>query len=127
MQSLWVSMLYAARLSDTEYVNKVVRYINSRVPKKRLPFRIYMDTESSTPSSIVLRVEHRTGGTSNRVVITVKVTVKDVRKNLQLLKHRFHVDASNGSNWHHLKFDFTVWLKSILDDRVPPMLEYVAA
>jgi hypothetical protein len=89
---------------------KVVTYLNSKLrPKRNLPFVVYF-SEESTRDKLVFRVEHRNAHTSNRVFVTIKEV-----DNKRWSRRQLNIDASDGSNWHHLKFEFVTWFRIALE------------
>jgi hypothetical protein len=107
----------AARCNSLEYKNKVVRNINAKLrPKRNLPFVVYM-SEDSSPDKLVFRVEHRKAHTSNKVYVTIKENPSRRYRSFTL-----NIDASDGSNWHHLKFEFVTWFRNTLNEGVSEFL-----
>jgi hypothetical protein len=100
---------YAAK-STLAYRMELCKKINRKLQSsKKLPFKVYM-SEDSTPDILVFRVEHRKAFTANRVV----VTMQEWELRAQHKRYRLHIDASDGSNWHHKKFEFVTWFRNFL-------------
>lgn len=100
------------------YRKRVVKWVNSKLrPKRTLPFILYF-SEDSTKDKLIFRVVHRTGGTANRIVVTKETIADRWGREKTIMK----IDASDGSNWHHLRFEFVQWLRSVLIADVPEHL-----
>jgi hypothetical protein len=111
-----------AGLKDTEYSQKLLKALLRRIPRK-LPFVIYFDCQGSTREKLCFRVEHRLG-TSNRVY----VMVEPPKKRKWSPAPQILIDATDGSNWHHLRFEFVQWFrKSLTEFEVPANIELVIA
>jgi hypothetical protein len=99
------------------FKKSVVAYVNSKLrPNRKLPFILYL-SEDSTNQMLVFRVVHKTGQTANRVVVTIKEPTTR-----RYTKRQLHIDASDGSNWHHLRFEFLQWLRRLLEELAPDKL-----
>jgi hypothetical protein len=107
-----------AMTSDEQIKRKVVNHLNAMLrPKRRkLPFTIWF-SEASTKDKLIFRVEHQSG-TSNTVV----VTKREDNHRWKMLRYSLVLDASNGSNWHHLKSYFVEWMRDALTLEAPESL-----
>lgn len=112
-----------AGLKDSGYTEKLLKSLHKRLPRKKLPFRVFFDCEGSSADRLCFRVEH-VAGTSAKVYVVSPENKKRWRRS----RYEFVVDATDGSNWHHKRYEFVQWFRIVLAEvDVPSNIELVIA